>query len=295
MAKLGELYRKLTKSDIMILKYMVSIIGKYEYIPVENFMRKFRKIWNQKEIVARIKKLNELGLIQKHANVEAYRLKSIGLDCVAIYMLVNNNIIKALGDPIGVGKESIIFNGLTPDGNIVAIKFYKIGRRSFRHVVKVRPYTTHIENDSWLIRSILAGKREKEALTVLNKCHIIGIPRLYGHALHTIVIEFIDGINLYKVYRIDNPLEIFNQIIDVVRNSYKCAKIIHGDLSEYNIMVQFDDVVKSYIIDWPQYVLANDPQAPDVLKKDIVQLARFFNRRFKLDIHPDRILENILT
>ncbi|MCS7111772.1 MAG: hypothetical protein N3E36_07110 [Sulfolobales archaeon] len=294
MAKLGELYRRLTDSDMLILEYMVSNIRKYEYIPVENFMKKFRRLWSQKEVIARINKLNELGIVKKHESMDAYRLKIVGLDCIAIHRLVSSNVIKALGDSIGVGKESIIFKGLASNGDIVAIKFYRIGRRSFRHITKVRLYVTN-EDSSWLIRSIVTGEREKEALTILNRHGIPGVPRLYGHALHTIVIEFIDGVNLYKVNRIDNPLEIFRQIINIIKNSYRYAGIVHGDLSEYNIMIQYSNDLKPYVIDWPQYVLADEPRALDVLKRDVIQLTKFFNRRFRVGIDPDGIIKHITT
>ncbi len=294
MIKLGELYRRLTESDITLLEYMVDNIKKYEYLPIENFMKRFRKVWSQKEIIARIRKLNELRLIERHITLEAYKLNTIGLDCIAIYRLVSNNVIKAIGVPIGVGKESIIFNGIASNGDIIAIKFYRIGRRSFRHVSKVRQYIIK-EDRLWLIRSIITGEREKEALTILNRHNIIGVPRLYGHALHAVVIEFIDGINLYRINRVDDPLEIFNQILNIIKSAYRYAKIIHGDLSEYNIMVQFDETLRSYIIDWPQYVSVDEPRALDVLKKDVMQLTKFFNRKFRLNIDPNKILENIFA
>jgi RIO kinase 2 len=295
VAKLGELYRKLTDTDITVLEYMVSNLKSYEYIPIEIIIKKFKKIWSQKEIMARIKKLNELGFIERHLTIEAYRLRALGLDCVAISRLVKNNIIKALGDVIGTGKESVIFNGLAFNDNVVAIKFYRIGRRSFRHIAKVRRYGMNLEGNLWLIRSIVAGEREGSALTILNKYNIAGIPKIYGYALHTVVIEFINGTNLYKINELDNPLEVFNQVVDIIKNAYKFAGIIHGDLSEYNIMIQYDEVIKTYIIDWPQYVLANDPQALETLKRDIIHLTKFFNRKFKINMHPNEILENILS
>lgn len=293
MTKLGELYRKLTNPDIAILEYMVSNIRRYEYIPIENFVKRFRRLWSQKEIIARINKLNGLGIVERHTSMNAYRLKFIGLDCIAIHRLVDNDVIKALGDYIGVGKESVVFNAIASNGDIVAVKFYRIGRRSFRHIAKVRQYAMH-EGSSWLTRSIIAGEREKEALTILNRYSVSGVPRLYGHALHTIVIEFIDGINLYRVDSIDDPLDVFNQILDIIKLSYKRAGIVHGDLSEYNIMLQRDGS-KPYIIDWPQYVLASEPRASYILRKDVLQIAKFFSRRFKINIDSNKIINYVST
>ena len=63
-----------------------------------------------------------------------------GLDAIALKAFVDRNIIGGLGMPIGVGKESDVFEAITANGQTRAIKFFRIGRISFRQVRKKRSY-----------------------------------------------------------------------------------------------------------------------------------------------------------
>ena len=55
-----------------------------------------------------------------------------------------------------------------------------------------------------------------------------------------------------------------------------CAGIVHGDLSEYNILIGSDGPV---IIDLPQAVdAAGNNHAPKILERDVVNLRNYFGR-----------------
>lgn len=275
---------------------MVRNIKNFEYIPVEYVVKKFEHLYTQKEIIARLKKLAQLKIIAKHPSMEAYRITFLGLDCLALKILVTQNIIKAIGDIIGIGKESEVYQGLSENNDVVAIKFYKIGKRSFKNVAKYRGYySDNLAESSWLRRSILAGRREKEVLTLLNNHNISGVPKIYGGALHCVVMEFIEGIRLNEVSELQDPSNIFNQIIEIVKCAYKDVGIIHGDLSEYNIMItRRDDEELAYIIDWPQYVSSASPLAQQLLKRDILNIVKFFRKRFRLNIDAEEVYKHII-
>lgn len=294
LLKLGELYRKLVDDDFKLLYFIVKNIKRFEYVPIELIIRKFEKKYTQKEIIARIKKLIQLRLIARHSIMNSYRITFLGLDCIALNYLVKKDIVKAIGDKISVGKESEIFKGLSVNDKVIAIKFYRIGKQCFRHITKTRGYYEYLDRSSWIYRSIIAGEREKNVLTTLNKYGIPGIPRIYGGVLHCIVMEYIEGTRLSDIaLALNDPYYIFKYIIDIVKRVYKTTSIVHGDLSEYNIMINSKDV-KVYIIDWPQYVLSNNPLALQLLKRDIENITKFFRRRFRLDIDPQKILKYVL-
>ncbi|MEM3980786.1 MAG: RIO1 family regulatory kinase/ATPase, partial [Ignisphaera sp.] len=277
--------------DFRFLGFIIKKIRQYEYIPIEHIVKRFEHKFSQKEIVARIKKLTRLKLLSKHPSMEAYRITFLGLDCMSLKLLADKNIVKAIGDIIGIGKESEVYRGLTENDDLVAIKFYKIGKQSFRHIAKYRGYySDDIEHSSWIRRSIIAGKREKEVLEILNNHTIPGIPKLYGGALHSIVIEYIDGVRLNEIEQVEDPLNIFEQIIEILRRVYRDAGIIHGDLSEYNIMISYKGVKEQvYIIDWPQYTSANSPFAISLLKRDIENIVKFFRRHYMLEIDVQEV------
>ncbi|HAN56313.1 MAG TPA: serine protein kinase RIO, partial [Betaproteobacteria bacterium] len=64
---------------------------------------------------------------------------------------------------------------------------------------------------------------------------------------------------------------LLNQVVRML-----CAGIIHGDLSEYNILVGSDGPV---IIDLPQAVdAAGNSNASAMLERDVANLASYFSR-----------------
>jgi len=99
--------------------------------------------------------------------------------------------------------------------------------------------------------------------------------------------------DLYTVTHLDNPEEVMQQIIDIVKEAYIKAKLVHGDLSEYNIMVNLENM-RSYIIDWPQYVSTADPKAYEVLKKDVGNVLKFFRRRFRINKDLNEVVKYIV-
>jgi len=60
------------------------------------------------------------------------------------------------------------------------------------------------------------------------------------------------------------------------------AGVIHADLSEYNILLKPD--MHILIIDWPQYVLADHPNAQQLLLRDVKNVLTFFRRRFSVKV-----------
>ena len=52
------------------------------------------------------------------------------------------------------------------------------------------------------------------------------------------------------------------------------AHVIHGDLSEYNIILKPDGHI--LIIDWPQYVKTDQVNAEELLERDLKNVLDFF-------------------
>lgn len=290
--KLGEVYRKLTEDDFRLLRFFVDNLKRFEYIPVEYMAQKIRWL-SPKELDARLRKLHRLKVIERHPTMNAYRLKMLGLDCYALKILADRDVVKAIGDVVGVGKESDIYRALDPQDRVVVVKFFRIGRTSFRHATKVRDYGMAFERGTWLVRSIVAGRREREALKVLNSFNVPNVPRLIGGVLHAVVMEYFEGVELYEVRSLERPKEVLYSILDTVRHAYWRAKIIHGDLSEYNILITSDE--RPIVIDWPQYLTTVDPMAEKMLRRDVLYVVRFFRKRFGIEIDAEDALKYVLS
>jgi len=68
--------------------------------------------------------------------------------------------------------------------------------------------------------------------------------------------------------------EIGYEIIEEMRKMLK-AKLVHGDLSEYNILIWED---KPYIIDVAQAVPINHPLANELFLRDVKNMVRVLNK-----------------
>ncbi|RLI25579.1 serine/threonine protein kinase, partial [Candidatus Bathyarchaeota archaeon] len=79
--------------------------------------------------------------------------------------------------------------------------------------------------------------------------------------------------------------------IDEVRRIYLEAGLIHGDLSEYNIVVKEDG--DFLIIDWPQFVKRGEPGFEFYLRRDLRNLLNFFRKKFGLKISLDDVINYV--
>jgi RIO kinase 1 len=63
------------------------------------------------------------------------------------------------------------------------------------------------------------------------------------------------------------------------------AELVHGDLSEFNILNHNE---KPYFIDFSQSTSIRDPYALQYLRRDIESLARFFKKhKYEIDIEKE--------
>jgi RIO kinase 1 len=68
---------------------------------------------------------------------------------------------------------------------------------------------------------------------------------------------------------------------------FQKAQLVHGDLSEYNIMVSENQPV---LIDVSQAVSLEHPMAGLMLKRDLSNLNRYF-RSLGVDVIPENVLQ----
>jgi RIO kinase 2 len=276
-----QVFLKLESEDLRILNIIEAAMSKREYVPKEQ-IQKYAKIpMDRVEFI--LGKLNKLGLThQIKGAYSGHTLNYVGYDSLAINTLVKAGVIASFGQTIGVGKEAEVYNALSPDGKTIAIKFHRLGRISFRQTRRKRGYTR--EHSTWLFQSHLAAEKEFQALQLVYK-NGVSVPEPISHNRHVIAMGIIEGGELSKWRKITNPKRVLKEILRNVRKAYLKAHVIHGDLSEYNIILKPD--MHILIIDWPQYVMTDHPNAGEMLLRDIENVLTFFNRRFKVKVEPN--------
>lgn len=229
------------------------------------------------EIEFRLGRLERDGLVMRNPN--GYSLVTAGLDAIALNAFASRDLISALGKPIGVGKESDVYEAITEAGVSYAIKFYRIGRASFRAIRRKRSYLAGESPRRWFLMSIEAAKTEYNALRKLV-VHSVSVPNVIARERHALLMPRIDGAILVNVAEMNDPRAVLLKILSNVRAAYLKAGVINGDLSEYNVIFDGTDV---WLIDWPQAVDRSHPNADTLLDRDVLNILRFFKRRFGVE------------
>jgi RIO kinase 2 len=286
MSVVASLMKTLKDHDYKILLAMERLHLRYEYIPVDVLAKRVRK--PIEALLEDLDKLHKMGFVgRQKQDYLGYALRQYGRDALALKYFLEKEVLEAVGIKLGVGKEADVYDGLSPSGYRVAIKFHRVGRSSFRQTKRLRSYG---EVTSWYRQSCIAARREYEALETLYPLGV-KVPKPIAYNRHAIVMEIIIGDPLYVITDLPDPWRVFTEIVENIKKAYQEASVVHADLSEFNVVVKPDfDIL---IIDWPQWVSKDHPRSSEYLRRDLTNLIRFFNRRFGLKAEVDEVLRDI--
>ena len=272
-------FRELEPEDLQLLQAIEQQMKNYEYAPTDAIQKQVEL--PPSEIEYRLPHLMKKGLVQgKKGQYMGYSLTTSGHDSLAINALVKADVIEAFGRPLGVGKESDVYDALMPDGRQVALKFHRIGRTSFKKTKLKRNYTVKYSyTPDWHQQSGIAARKEYNALKRLYPKGV-AVPEPIRQTRHVLVMSMIEGAELYHHPELANPQATYNEILQNIRRAYQEVDMIHGDLSPYNIILQPNQHI--LIIDWPQNVSTKHPNAKELLERDLQNVLTFFQRKHAL-------------
>jgi len=271
-------FKELESRDFRILLAIEAGMDKHEFVPLETAVT-YSNL-PRDEALYRIRRVDKLSLLRRITSpYSGYSLNYMGYDFLALNAFVKSDKILAIGNSLGLGKEADVYDALTPRRKKAAIKFQRLGRISFRQTRRVRGYTRR--RTLWLFRSRLAAEKEFEALTKLF-AKKISVPNPIAQNRHVVLMGKIEGVELGRYKILPKPKNTLFRILDNVRKAYKEARIIHADLSKYNILLESKGSIQ--IIDWSQHITINHPNAETLLKRDVRNIIGHFQREFKTDL-----------
>ncbi|MCW4019204.1 MAG: serine/threonine protein kinase [Candidatus Bathyarchaeota archaeon] len=280
-----NVFRSLEPEDLRTLQIIETGMSNREYVPKEQ-IQKYAKV-PMDRIDFELSRLDKLGLIYRmQGGYVGYTLNYSAYDCLAINAFVKAGVLQAFGKSLGVGKEADVYDALDPKGTRVAVKFHRLGRISFRQTRRKRGYM--IDRAGWLFQSRLAAEKEFEALKLVHQ-RGVAVPEPISQNRHAIVMGVIEGGELEKWRGIEHPTEILREILVNVRRAFLDACVVHGDLSEYNIILKPD--MHMLIIDWPQFLLRNHPNAQERLTRDVKNVLDYFARKFRIKVSLEEAVD----
>lgn len=130
---------------------------------------------------------------------------------------------------MGVGKESDIYKCLNADGDLVVLKFARLGRNSFRTVKKNRDYLKHRTSFSWLYLSRLASCKEFLYMQTLY-ANDFPTPKPIDWNRHGVVMSLIEGYTMYTSisYHILGAMsKKYHNLKYFLSNVSTCLKSLH--------------------------------------------------------------------
>jgi RIO kinase 1 len=207
----------------------------------------------------------------------------------AVYKLVQDGYIEAFGGPISTGKEANVYEALGAEGRDVAVKIYRINTSNFRQMrdyLEGDPRFEGIGNDKG--QTVLAWTRKEFANLERASKAGVRVPEPIAVQRNVLVMELV-GLVEERARRlaevnVENPETAYEVVSEYMRRLH-AAGLVHGDLSEYNLIVHDGELV---VIDLGQAVTVHHPNAGDFLARDCRNVASFFTRQ-GYDVGPDEL------
>jgi len=183
---------------------------------------------------------------------------------------------------ISAGKEANVYLAYDQNHKEVAVKIYKIDTNTskwMRNYIIGDPRFKKVPHNISKIIFLWASKEYKN----LKRAHRVGlaVPEPILIKNNVLIMEYIgfESIPAPKLKDIKNPKEVdilFDEILTFIKELYQNARLVHGDLSEFNILYHNQ---KPIIIDISQAVDIQHPKAEIYLVRDIKNIFNYFGKQ----------------
>ncbi len=196
-----------------------------------------------------------------------------------IYDFLNNGPISEIHGVVSSGKESRIYWGKDSDGDELAVKIFLTGTSEFKkgmlQYIEGDPRFKNVEPETRPLIYTWARKEFKN----LEQARLakVRVPKPLVVRDNVLIMGFIgkngDRAPLLKEHTPKNPKAMYDDIIHNLQKLYTKAGLVHGDLSEYNIMVFRG---KAVLFDMAQSVVLAHPMSDFLLRRDVTNLNKYF-------------------
>ncbi len=201
---------------------------------------------------------------------------------MVLYRFLTSGILHEVNGVVSAGKEARVYWGKTKTGEERAVKIYLTSSAEFK-----KGMLMYIEGDYRFrnvkrdTRSLISTWAQKEFrnLDAAEKAKI-RVPKPIAVERNVVIMEFLgkDGVSApsLKEQSPKDPQKTYKQVLTFMKRLYRKAELIHGDLSEYNLMIWRGKLV---MFDMSQSVPTTHPLASSLLNRDINNVNRFFKRQ----------------
>jgi RIO kinase 1 len=200
---------------------------------------------------------------------------------MVLYEFLNSGVLYEIHGVVNAGKEARVYWGKNKEEKELAVKIYLTASAEFK-----KGMLKYIEGDYRFkgvkrdTRSLIFAWAQKEFTNLEQASRAkVRVPKPIAVKNNVLVMEFIgeNGVNApsLKEQPPDDADKVYEVLLTYVKRLYRKADLVHGDLSEYNIMMWKD---KPVIFDVAQAVPTSHPMAEFFLRRDLTNVNRFFSR-----------------
>ena len=200
---------------------------------------------------------------------------------MVIYDFLNKGVIDEIHGVVKAGKESRVYWGKDKQGNELAIKIYLTVSAEFRKgmlkYIEGDPRFKGVRRDT---RSLVFAWAQKEFRNLQQAVAAkVRVPKPIAVKKNVLIMKFIGkngiGAPSMKEQSPKNPEKAYKTLLTYLRRLYRKAELVHGDLSEYNVMIWRGHLV---LFDVSQAVPLSHPLADSLLIRDLENMNRYFTR-----------------
>jgi RIO kinase 1 len=198
-----------------------------------------------------------------------------------VYRLLNRGYIRNINGVVRSGKESRLYWGVGRRKKLVAIKIFLTTSAEF-----LKGRMMYIQGDERFrsarkdTRSLVNLWALKEFKNLQQASEVgVRVPAPLKVDGNVLLMEFIgrrgEPAPLLRETPLDHPAKVYDKIAEAVRVLYQKAHLVHGDLSEYNVMVVGSQPI---IFDFAQAVITEHPMAQKFLERDLLRMNGYFSK-----------------
>jgi RIO kinase 1 len=211
-----------------------------------------------------------------------------------LQLMMNKGAFSYLNGVISSGKESRVYWGIKEDGSSVAVKIYLVSSSDFKRRLQYimgDPRFRKIRRDS---RGIAETWARKEYTNLVQAFEAgVPVPKPESFQGNVLVTQFI-GENGLRAQTLQESSEItkadYNGVLDATNLLSSKAKLVHADLSEYNI---FKFQGRIILFDFGSAVSLEHPAALEFLRRDLENVNRFFSKAGVKTVEEMKIMKKI--
>jgi RIO kinase 1 len=224
------------------------------------------------------KRIKKIDQTKKRATVDSVFDERMYLQVSKLLKTGNLNRIEGI---ISAGKEANVYLAYGQNNEECAIKIYKIDTNTSRwmkNYIIGDPRFKKVPNNVSKIIYLWASKEYKNLKRAFKAG--LSVPEPIYIKNNILIMEYIgfESIPAPKLKDIKNPkdpIKLLNEVLYFIKSLYQKANLVHGDLSEFNILYHNQ---KPIVIDISQGVTIHHPKAEVFLVRDITNIFNYFEK-----------------